>query len=64
MNKVKAISTVIGGVILELYLGCFFIWGNIAIYIISYMYSKHETVSFASVFYVDVGLVTLMVIGY
>ena len=37
-ESIKAVLTLIGGFSLMLYLGCFFLWGNIAIYVLSYFH--------------------------
>ena len=34
----KGIMTLIGGISLMMYLGCFFLWGNISIYVLSYFH--------------------------
>ena len=37
-TNLKGICCVVGGVLLMIYLGCFFLWGNISIYVLSYFY--------------------------
>ncbi|CAI2368038.1 unnamed protein product [Moneuplotes crassus] len=40
-EKIKGLICVIGGIILHLFLGCFYLWGNIQVYITSYLH-KHD----------------------
>jgi hypothetical protein len=37
-KSVKAISTLVGCIILNLFMGCMYIWSNISVYVISYFY--------------------------
>lgn len=37
-DRRKGILNAIGGVFLMFYLGCFFLWGNIDVYVLSYFY--------------------------
>ena len=54
----------IGGVILELYLGCFFLWGNISIYVLSDFYRTDKDLSYDFIFLVDTCLVLFNWTGY
>ena len=47
-----------------LYLGCFFLWGNISIYVLSYFHEKDPTASYDFIFVVDVFLVFSNWCGY
>ena len=47
----------IGGVFLYLFIGGFFLWGNIAIYVISYLYETDRSVSYDFIFMVDTCMV-------
>jgi len=49
---------------LMLYLGCFFIWGNIAPYVESYFYFENPNVSYGFIFLVDTLLVLFNWFGY
>ena len=56
--------TVLGGVILQLFNGCFYLWASISVYVLSYMYMFDKTVDASAIFYVDVALILLMCGGY
>ena len=49
--------TLVGGFILMLYLGCFFLWGNISVYVLSYFHYSNPNASFGFVFLVDTMLI-------
>ena len=61
---VRGIMTMIGGLVLELYLGCFFLWGNISIYVLSYFHEISPNASYNFIFAVDVILVFSIWFGY
>lgn len=63
-DRRKGYLTLIGGVSLMLYLGCFFLWGNISIYVLSYFYEFNSNLSLGFVFSVDMFLVGFQCIGY
>jgi OFA family oxalate/formate antiporter-like MFS transporter len=63
-DKRKGIMTVIGGVSLMLYLGSFFLWGNIDIYVLSYFHQFNPNLSLGFIFLVDLFLVGANCIGY
>jgi hypothetical protein len=50
---------VIGGVSLMLYLGCFYLWGNIDVYVLSYFHEFNPNLSVGFIFIVD----TLLIAG-
>jgi OFA family oxalate/formate antiporter-like MFS transporter len=58
------IRTLIGSVLLMLYLGCFFLWANISIYVLSYFHEINPGVSFGFTFLVDAVLVATQLVGY
>ena len=58
------ILTLIGGFMIMLYLGCFFLWGNISVYVLSYFHSYNPDASFDFVFIVDSLLVLFNLCGY
>lgn len=60
----RGILTVIGGVFLMLYLGCFFLWGNISIYVLSYFHEESPSASYDFIFLVDSMLVLSNCMGY
>ena len=47
-----------------LYLGCFFLWGNISVYYLSYFHYYNPETDFSFVFLVDALLVLFNLIGY
>lgn len=47
-----------------LYLGCFFIWGNIGIYVLSYFHEFNPNLSVGFIFLVDLFLIGANTIGY
>ena len=49
----KAFSTLIGCIIINLFLGCFYLWSNISVYVISYFFIFDHNMSYDSAFYVD-----------
>ena len=60
----KGVMAVVGGVVLELFLGGFFLWGNISIYVLSWFYEKNHKSSYNFIFAVDVVLVFAIWFGY
>ena len=56
--------TLVGSFLLELYLGCFFLWGNISVYVLSYFHYYNPNASFSFVFLVDLMLVVFNLAGY
>ena len=60
----NGIRCVVGSVILMIYLGCFFLWGNISIYVLSYFYWKDPKTSYGFVFLVDTMLILANWCGY
>ena len=56
--------TVVGGILIQLFNGCFFLWASISNYVLSYMYIYDHDVDEAAIFYVDVALVFLNCFGY
>ena len=58
-----AMMTVLGGVILEVYLGCCFLWGNISIYALSDFYRTDKDLSYDFIFIVNTFLVLFLWLG-
>ena len=56
--------SLIGGVILQLFLGSFFLFQNISIYILSFYYQYGYSVSYNFIFAVDLVLVASIWFGY
>ena len=55
---------VLGGICIQLFNGCFFMWANISIYVISYIYKFNPDIRIDTVFFVDFVLLQLNVVGY
>ena len=34
--KIKGFMTIVGAICIEMFIGCFFLWGNISVYVLSY----------------------------
>ena len=58
------ILSLIGGMSLMLYLGCFFLWGNISIYVLSYFHEYAPDASYDFIFLVDSMLILANWTGY
>jgi len=56
--------TIIGGCLQQMFNGCFYLWANVSIYVISYMYIYDKSVNQNAIFYVDAALSLLNVCGY
>ena len=54
----------LGGILIQLFNGCYYLWANISIYVLSYIYNFDPQVNASAIFYVDVALLLLMNIGY
>jgi hypothetical protein len=63
-RKQWGIACLVGSVCLEMFIGCFFLWGNISVYVLSYYHEKNANLSYGFVFYVDTILVGFNCIGY
>ena len=59
-----AVLTLVGGFCLHLYLGCFFLWGNISVYVVSYFHYVNDTSNFSFIYLVDSMLVFFNLMGY
>ena len=59
----KGVICVAGGVCLMIYLGCFFLWSNISVYVISYFHYVNDTSNFSFVQLVDTLLVLFIFVG-
>ena len=46
------------------YLGCFYLWGNIDVYVLSYFHEFNPNLSYGFIFIVDTLLITANTIGY
>ncbi len=54
----------IGGISLMFYLGCFFLWGNIDVYVLSYFHEFNPNLSVGFIFIVDTLLIAANSTGY
>lgn len=52
------------GILIQIFNGCFFLWANISIYVLSYLYHFDPTIRNSTTFYVDFALLALTVTGY
>jgi hypothetical protein len=60
----KGYLTIIGGVLIQMFNGCFFLWANISNYVLSYLYIFDKSVNADAIFYVDIILVMWNCVGY
>ena len=56
--------TLCGCFLLNVVLGCFYLWGNISVYVLSYMYQFDDNISYDFAFYVDTSMKITMQTGY
>ena len=54
----------LGGTLVQLFNGCYYLWANLSIYVLSYIYKFDPEVNASAIFYFDVFLLLLMNIGY
>ena len=54
----------VGCMFLNMFTGCFYLWSNISIYVISYFYQFDKSLSQKDVFIVDTIMKVLLNIGY
>ena len=69
--NMKNITTVVGGVVIMMFCGSFFLWANISVYVLSYLHWKSvqaggrfPDVGVNVIYYVDLALILLNVTGY
>jgi MFS transporter, OFA family, oxalate/formate antiporter len=60
----KGVLNAIGGVSLMFFLGCFYLWGNISIYVLSYFYEFNPDIDLGFIFIVDTLLIVANTCGY
>jgi len=63
-RAIAGYQTLLGGALLQMFNGCFFLWANISQYILSYMYQFDADTNINNIFYVDVVLILLNCIGH
>ena len=56
--------TVIGGACLFMFIGCFFLWSNISLYVISYFHATNPNLKYDFIMFIDVILIGSEVTGY
>lgn len=54
----------LGGIIIQLFNGCYYLWANLSIYVLSYMYKFDPEIESYAIFYVDVAMILMMNFGY
>jgi MFS family permease len=62
--RTKGIMCIVGSILLQLFNGCFFMWANISVYVISFIYKTDKSIRSDAVFIVDFFLISLNVTGY
>ena len=60
----KGVLCIAGGISLMIYLGCFFLWGNISLYVLSYYYQTNHDLAYNFIFLVDTFLILSNWCGY
>ena len=63
-SNLKGIMCMMGGMCIMMFCGCFYLWANISVYVLSYLYKFNPDVNHNAIFYVDTALVLLNVAGY
>lgn len=63
-DRKKGIMNVVGGIFLMLFLGCFYLWGNICVYVLSYFYEFNPDIDLGFIFIVDTLLIVANTCGY
>ena len=64
VSTYKGVVCVAGGICLMIYLGCFFLWGNISTYVLSYFWYIDDDLSYDFIFLVDTFLIISNWFGY
>ena len=62
-STTRGVLTLFGGFFLHIYLGCFFLWSNISVYVISYFHYVNDASNFSFVQLVDTLLVLFIFVG-
>lgn len=63
-DRRNGILNIVGGISLMLFLGCFYLWGNIDVYVLSYFYEFNPEISLGFIFTVDTLLIVANTCGY
>ena len=63
-SRNKAYMCLLGGILVQLFNGCYYLWANLSIYVLSYIYKFDPEVNASAIFYVDVVLVLLKNFGF
>jgi len=64
MTNLKGCSCLFAGVLIQLFNGVFFLWANISVYVLSYIYIYDKNVNADAVYYVDMASTFLNLVGY
>lgn len=57
-------KTLVGGILIQLFNGSFFLWASLSPYVLSYMYIFDKSINLEAIYYVEVALVVLNSIGF
>jgi MFS transporter, OFA family, oxalate/formate antiporter len=64
MNNTKGYLCLFAAVLIELFNGVFYLWANISVYILSYIYIYDKNVNADAIYYVDMASTFLTLAGY
>jgi hypothetical protein len=60
----QGLLAVTGGVLIQMFTGCFSLWGNIALYVLSYFHIADDSLSYDFIFLLDTTLNLANWLGY
>lgn len=64
MKNLKGYFCIFAGVLIQLFNGVFFLWANISVYVLSYLYIYDKDVNADVIYYVDMASTFLTLAGY
>lgn len=64
MSNMKGYLCLFAGVLIQLFNGVFFLWANISVYVLSYIYIYDKKVNADAIYYVDMATTFLTLAGY
>ena len=64
MKNLRGYLCLLAGVLIQLFNGVFFLWANINVYVLSYIYIYDKNVDADAVYYVDMASTFLTLAGY
>ena len=62
--QMEGYKTLVGGILIQLFNGSFFLWASLSPYVLSYMYIFDKSINLEAIYYVEVALVVLNSIGF